>query len=263
MTQENNPVTQENNQKGLYRNTVSFFGAYVSIISILLTLFSLLLQFSFKRHSPYIGIFSYLVFPAFFTLGGTLFLYGMRRESLRRRRLGVDEALPYPLLDLNNPGTRKKFGYAVLGSSFLAILLAFVSYHAFLYTETVSFCGQLCHKVMEPEFAAYQGSPHSRVSCVECHVGSGASWYVKSKISGARQVLAVVTGSYPRPIPTPIENLRPARETCEECHWPAKFFGTQLLQIPHFRYDERNTPEQISLGIKTGGGSGKIGRAHV
>ena len=143
MTQKNNAATQGNNQKGLYRNAVSFFGAYVSIISILLTLFSLLLQISFKRHSPYIGIFSYLVFPAFFTFGAALFLYGMRRESLRRRRLGVDEALPYPLLDLNNPGTRKKFGYAVLGSSFLAILLAFVSYHAFLYTETVSFCGQL------------------------------------------------------------------------------------------------------------------------
>ena len=94
---------------------------------------------------------------------------------------------------------------------------------------------------------------------MECHVGSGASWYVKSKISGARQVLAVLTGTYPTPIPTPIENLRPARETCEECHWPAKFFGTQLLQIPHFRYDERNTPEQISLGTKTGGGSGKLG----
>lgn len=252
-------MTENRTRRGLYRNALSFFGAYVSIISVFLILFSLLLQFSFKRHSPYIGIFSYLVFPAFFALGGVLFLYGMRRESLRRRRLGVDEALPYPLLDLNDPDTRKKFGYVVLGSSFLAILLAFISYHAFLYTETVSFCGQLCHTVMEPEFAAYQGSPHARVPCVECHVGSGASWYVKSKISGARQVLAVMTGSYPTPIPTPIENLRPARETCEECHWPAKFFGTQLKQIPHFRYDERNTPEEISLGVKTGGGSGKLG----
>jgi len=252
-------MTENKTNQGLYRNALSFFGAYVSVISLFLILFSLLLQFSFKRHSPYIGIFSYMVFPAFFALGAVLFLYGMRRESIRRRRAGVDDALPYPQLDLNDPDTRKKFSYAVLGSSFLAILLAFVSYHAFLYTETVSFCGQLCHTVMEPEYAAYQGSPHARVPCVECHVGSGASWYVKSKISGARQVLAVLTGSYPTPIPTPIENLRPARETCEECHWPAKFFGTQLLQIPHFRYDERNTPEQISLGIKTGGGSGKLG----
>jgi len=244
---------------GLYRNAISFFGAYVAIISVFLILFTLLLMFSFKAHSPYLGIFAFMVFPAFFTLGAILFLYGMRRESVRRRRLGVDEALPYPLLDLNEPNTRKLFSYAILGGSFLAILLAFVSYHAFLYTETVSFCGQLCHTVMQPEFASYQNSPHARVPCVDCHVGSGASWYVKSKISGARQVIAVLFQTYPKPIPTPIENLRPARETCEECHWPAKFFGTQLKQIPHFRYDEKNSPEQISLGIKTGGGSGELG----
>src|SRR3990172_7674423 len=248
---ERGPAMPEDARRGgLYRNAISFIGAYVAIISVFLILFSLLLQFSFKAHSPYIGIFSFMVFP---------FLSGMRRESIRRRRLGVDEALPYPLLDLNEPRMRKTFSYAILGGSFLAILLAFVSYHAFLYTETTSFCGQLCHKVMEPEFAAYQGSPHARVPCVDCHVGSGASWYVKSKISGARQVIAVTFGTYPRPFPTPIENLRPARETCEECHWPAKFFGTQLKQIPHFRYDEKNTPEQISLGIKTGGGSGELG----
>jgi len=254
-------MPEEKQAKGLYRNAVSFFGAYVAIISVFLILFSLLLQFSFKSHSPYIGIFSFMVFPAFFTLGAILFLYGMRRESIRRRRHGVDEALPYPQLDLNDPATRKKFSFAVIGGSFLAIFLAFVSYHAFLYTETTSFCGQLCHTVMEPEYAAYQGSPHARVPCVDCHVGSGASWYVKSKISGARQVIAVTFGTYPTPIPTPIENLRPARETCEECHWPAKFFGTQLKQIPHFRYDEKNTPEQISLGIKTGGGSGELGES--
>ena len=252
-------MAEDKQRGGLYRNAISFFGAYVAIISVFLIIFTLLLMFSFKAHSPYLGIFAFMVFPFFFSLGAILFLYGMRRESLRRRRLGVDEALPYPLLDLNEPSMRKKFSYAILGGSFLAILLAFVSYHAFLYTETTSFCGQLCHSVMEPEFASYQGSPHARVLCVDCHVGSGASWYVKSKISGARQVFAVIFNTYPTPIPTPIENLRPARETCEECHWPAKFFGTQLVQIPHFPYNEKNTPEQISLGIKTGGGSGELG----
>ncbi len=253
-------MPQDGHKAALYRNTVSFFGAYVSIISVFLILFSLLLQFSFKAPSPYVGIFAYLVFPFFFTIGAVLFLYGMRRESLRRRRLGVDEAPPYPRLDLNDDGTRRKFGYAVIGSSFLAILLAFVTYNAFLYTETVSFCGALCHTVMQPEYTSYQISPHARVPCVDCHIGSGASWYVKSKISGARQVFATVFDTYPRPIPTPIQNLRPARETCEECHWPAKFYGTQLLQIPHFRYDEKNTAEQISLGVKTGGGSAELGQ---
>jgi len=235
-------MAEQHRGGGLYRNAISFFGAYMAIISVFLILFTLLLMFSFKSPSPYIGIFSYMVFPAFFTLGVFIFLYGMRRESIRRRKLGVDEALPYPRLDLNDPKTRKTFSYAILGGSFLAILLAFISYHAFLYTETVSFCGQLCHTVMQPEYVSYQASPHARVPCVDCHVGAGASWYVKSKISGARQVLAVMLNTYPRPIPTPIENLRPARETCEECHWPEQFYGDKLVTKTYFRTDENGNP---------------------
>ena len=79
------------------------------------------------------------------------------------------------------------------------------------------------------------------------------------------QLLAVITNKYGRPIPTPIKNLRPARETCERCHWPEKFFGAKLLQLPHYRYDEENTPEQITLTLKTGGGNrnhGASGGVH-
>ena len=88
---------------GLYRNAISFFGAYVAIVSVFLILFSLMLQFSFKAHSPYIGIFSFMVFPLFFTLGAILFLYGMRRGSIRRRRHGGHEALPPPPLPPHPP----------------------------------------------------------------------------------------------------------------------------------------------------------------
>lgn len=73
-----------------------------------------------------------------------------------------------------------------------------------------------------------QASPHSRVSCVECHIGSGAKWYAKSKLSGARQFLAVTFDTYSKPIETPIRGLRPARETCEECHHPELFSGEKL-----------------------------------
>ena len=81
---------------------------------------------------------------------------------------------------------------------------AFGSYRAYEFTDSVTFCGQLCHAVMKPEFVAYQASAHARVKCVECHVGSGASFYVKSKLSGAYQVYAVTFGKFPRPIPTPM-----------------------------------------------------------
>jgi hypothetical protein len=248
-------------QKGreLYRNVISYFGGLVVLGNAFLILATLVWNLSLQQPSPYIGIFTYMIFPGFLTLGALLFLYGMRRESLRRRRLGTTLALPYPRLDLNDATQRRRFAYALLGGGLLVVLLAFVGYNAFLFTESVTFCGRVCHTVMQPEYTAYLNSPHARVRCVECHVGSGAKWYVKSKFSGLYQVYAVTFHTYETPIPVPVKSLRPARETCEECHWPQKFYGAQLLQIPHYRYDEKNTPEQISLLLKTGGGSAKLG----
>jgi len=248
-------MTKKSTGSGLYRNTLSYFGGLLALVSLILILFWLLVMFSIEKPSPYIGIVTYMLLPGVFTLGLLIFLYGTRRESLRRRRLGTTEALPYPLLDLNDPRQRKRFGFILVFGSLFAILLSFVGYNAFLFTESVTFCGEVCHSVMEPEHTAYQHSPHARVSCVDCHVGEGASWYVKSKLSGVRQVFAVMLGTYSKPIKTPIADLRPARETCEECHWPSKFYGAQLIQIPFFRYDEPNTSDQISFMVKTGGGN--------
>ncbi len=246
--------------KGLYRNWISYLGALGVLGSVLLITGSLIAVFSFHSPSPYIGIFTYMVFPGFLMAGIVLFLYGMRHESLRRRRAKTTEAQPFPKVDLNDPRTRRRFVYWLVGGGFLMVLMAFVGYNAFLYTESVEFCGTVCHTVMEPEHVARMEGPHARVRCVDCHVGAGVSWYVKSKMSGLYQVYAVATGDYERPIPVPVKNLRPARETCEECHWPNKFFGAQLQQNPHFRYDEANTPEQVSLLVKTGGGTPNLGQ---
>lgn len=245
--------------KGLYRNMVSYVGLLVMLGSSGMILFALLLEFGLMDPSPYLGIFTYMVLPVFLFMGFTVFLYGTRRESLRRRKAGTTEALPFPRLDLNDPVHRRRFGWVLGGGSILGVLLVFVGYNAFLFTESVTFCGEVCHTVMEPEHSAYLSSPHARVTCVECHVGHGADWYVKSKLSGARQLLAVMLDSYQRPIPAPIHNLRPARETCEQCHWPQKFFGARMMQNPHYRYDEKNTAEQVSLMVKTGGGGADSG----
>ena len=240
--------------KGLHRNTISYVGTMVMGAAGLLIILSIGIDLALPNSSPYLGIFSYMVFPMILTTGLMLFLFGTRRESLRRRKAGTTEARPYPTLDLNDDHQRRKFVWALFGALVSVVVLSFVAYHAFHYTESVPFCGKVCHTVMEPEYTAYTQSPHAKVACVECHVGSGASWYVKSKMSGLRQVWKVATNSYEAPIAVPISNLRPARETCEECHWPEKFFGAQLIQNPHFRYDEQNTAEQMSLLVKTGGG---------
>jgi len=240
---------------GLHRNIVSYTGILIAGVGVVLTLLSLALTLSGITSSPYLGIFSYLLFPAVIVAGGLVILVGMQWETRRRKRTGRTDALPYPTLDLNIRAQRRKFGIISVMVLLMIIMLAIVGYNGFLYTESNRFCGMLCHVVMEPEFSAYQHSPHARVKCVECHVGPGTSFYVKSKMSGVGMLSRTLFSSYTTPIPTPIEHLRPARETCEECHWPEKFYGAQLLQIPYFRYDEENTSDQISLIMKTGGGS--------
>jgi nitrate/TMAO reductase-like tetraheme cytochrome c subunit len=118
---------------------------------------------------------------------------------------------------------------------------------------------------MEPEMVAYQNGSHARVACAECHIGSGATWYVRSKLSGAYQVYATFADKYPRPIPTPISNLRPAQETCEQCHWPKKFVGNLDRTYTHFLTDETNKVHYIRMSLKVGGAdptSGPQGGIH-
>jgi nitrate/TMAO reductase-like tetraheme cytochrome c subunit len=106
---------------------------------------------------------------------------------------------------------------------------------------------------MDPEYTAYQRSAHARVGCVSCHIGSGAEWYVKAKLSGLRQVKAVVDGSYSTPIPAPVEHLRPAQDTCEECHWPEKFHGKKVKQFISYTNHNQENPDIQDIALHTGG----------
>lgn len=239
----------------LYRNIVSLLGLVVVGVGAMLVLFALIAQFTIDSTNPYAGIFTYILFPSVMGAGAFVFLIGMRVEAGRRKRAGNLGALPYPSVDLNVDWQRRMFIWVSVGGALLTTLGVYALYQGFHYTESVVFCGETCHVPMEPEYTAYLESAHARVACVDCHVGEGTDWYVRSKLSGARQLLAVAVGSYSRPIETPIKHLRPARETCERCHWPEKFFGAKLLQLPRYRYDEQNTGEQITLTLKTGGGS--------
>ena len=243
----------------LARNAISLVGGALVLVSLANIIFLFLLDIFGGRAKPYLGIFAYMVFPAILILGLLIVPFGMFLERRRRRRRDPSEIPPYPRIDLNDPRHRGTFAF-FMGFTLLFLLLSTVgSYRAYEFTDSVTFCGELCHSVMKPEFIAYQASPHARVRCVDCHVGPGATWFVRSKISGIYQVYAVLFNKYPRPIATPIESLRPARETCEQCHWPEKFFGAQLKVITHFGYDEKNTPRQIRMLIKTGGGSPTTG----
>jgi nitrate/TMAO reductase-like tetraheme cytochrome c subunit len=243
----------------LLRNPVTLAGAGIALVALANILFLFLMDLFSPRPSPYIGILAYMIMPGIFILGLFLVPVGMWRERRRRARVQPGEALRYLRFDLSDPKQRGVVGFAVSFLLVFILLSAVGSYRAYEFTDSVQFCGQLCHSVMAPEFTAYQLSPHARVRCVDCHVGAGAGWYVRSKLSGARQVLAVTFNTFPRPIPTPVHNLRPAPDTCEECHWPKKFYGAQLKVLTHYGTDEKNTPRQIRMLIKTGGGDPSTG----
>jgi NapC/NirT cytochrome c family, N-terminal region len=245
--------------RSLLRHPLSLAGIGVVLFSFLSLVFLILIEVMLGGANPYIGIFTYMIYPAFLLFGLVLIPIGALLE--RRRRVKGGDLPPYPRIDLNNPKTRAVLFFIVVSSVVFMGMISTVSYQAYHFTESVTFCGELCHSVMEPEYTAYQDSPHARVSCAECHVGSGAGWYVRSKLSGAYQIYSVLFSKYPKPIPTPVQSLRPAQETCEQCHWPEKFFGAQLKIITRFGHDEKNSVHQIRSLLRTGGGSPTTGIA--
>jgi nitrate/TMAO reductase-like tetraheme cytochrome c subunit len=166
----------------------------------------------------------------------------LRRRKLMKSGKLADEVPAFPRLDFNDAHVRRAT-FVVVGLTVVnAILLATSSAAALSFMDTPKFCGTVCHKVMQPEYTAYQNSPHSRVKCVQCHIGPGASFMVRSKFDGLRQVWKVLTGTYAHPIASPVHTLRPARDTCEGCHWPAKHYGDKLRSSAGSRKTKRTPP---------------------
>jgi nitrate/TMAO reductase-like tetraheme cytochrome c subunit len=236
------------------RSPLGMAGAVITTVSatLFLTLFAVE-QVGFHG-GPYLGIIAFLILPALFALGLVLIPIGLWRDRQRRRRLAEGERLPeLPVWDLNQDRTRRNFVVFAALTVVNLMILAVATYKSVDVMDSTPFCGATCHTVMQPEYTTYRRSPHARVACVECHIGPGANWFVKSKLSGSWQVVAVAFNLYPRPIPVPVENLRPARETCEQCHWPNKFVGDRLKVISTFSDDEANTELKTVLVMKVGG----------
>jgi hypothetical protein len=241
-------------------NMISLIGMILATTATGLIIAFLAFEAITGVEKPYLGIMTYFMFPGMLIFGLLLIPFGAWRVR-NQRRLGMiegmeslEEEIPrFPRLDLNDPHKRRLFIFFVVATAVFVLLVSIASLKGFEFTESTTFCGELCHVVMEPEHTAWGNSPHAKVKCVECHVGPGAAWYVKAKISGMRQLYAVLFHTYPETIETPIENLRPARDTCEHCHWPEKFYSGRQKIFYHYAPNEKNTPREVNLLIKIGG----------
>ncbi len=155
---------------------------------------------------------------------------------------------------------RNKLLFLLSSGAIGIIFLVIGVYQLVEFMDSTAFCGRLCHQVMYPEYTTHQASPHSQVTCAECHVGSGADYMVRSKMSGIPLVFTTLLGTYDRPIPTPVENLRPARDICEQCHRPGIFSGDLVRVHTTYLTDEQNTKQVDTRILRVGGG--ELGMAH-
>ena len=246
----------------LARNPISVAGAALATLGAVLFLTVFLADLFGMHTNPYSGIVFFLILPGVFVIGLAVIPFGMWLEGRHQARVGPAGGPRWPRLDLNDPIQRR--GATIFFALTLAnvVIVSLAAYRGVEYMDSPQFCGQVCHTVMQPEFTAYQDGAHSRVSCVQCHIGAGASWFAKSKLSGTRQLFAVSFHTYSRPIPSPVRNLRPARDTCEQCHWPEKFHGDKIRRIVEYAEDEKNTETVTTLQVHVGGGSERLGMAQ-
>lgn len=240
----------------LMLNGLSITGVLIALLGFGVWLAFIALDVVSEKSLGYAGI-SYAMFFVLIMAGAVLIAVGVWKERRRLALGGAPLANGRLIIDLSKISARWAIPVVAV-AAIIPLGVVVGSYQLYHITESNEFCGQLCHSVMEPEYVTYHNSSHARVDCVECHIGTGAEWYVRSKISGIRQILAVIFQTFPRPIPTPIHNLRPARETCEECHWPSKFIGYKEFVRSYFLSDEENTPFKIRMLMKIGGEKSKL-----
>lgn len=239
-----------------YMNVISLLGMLMSAVSALMIVIFLALQAFRGFENPYLEIVTFFLLPGGILLGGVMTYFGAWRTRSKHRIDPFADLPPLPRLDFNDPSKLRLAALFAFATVVFFAIIAIATIKGFEFTESTAFCGEVCHVPMEPEHVAWQQSPHARVRCVECHVGSGIDYYVKAKINGTRQLYSVLTGTYPTPIPTPVHNLRPARGTCERCHWPEKFISSRYKVFSHNAPNEENTRRETQMLIKIGGTPG-------
>jgi nitrate/TMAO reductase-like tetraheme cytochrome c subunit len=240
-----------------YRNWTSLFGAVLAAVSAVLFLAFFLLDLLGFHTNPYLGIVTFLLLPVLFVLGLLLMPFGLWRARRRVARGGAVHE--WPSIDLAQPHVRRTVVVVLVLTCVNAAIIAMAAASSVEYVDSRQFCTSVCHTPMEPESVAHQRSVHASISCTSCHVGPGAEGFVRAKLGGVRRLFAVTTGSYQRPVPSPVHDLPEAAGTCRGCHTPTKYFGELVRSIPYYSDDEGTTEQITTLVMRLGGGGFEAG----
>jgi transposase len=235
----------------VFYNPVSLVGLVIAVFNTGFIVFLSVVEAFSKRVHPYADLVIWLLLPGLVLIGVVLMIIGIRQQR-RKEREGAQEERRLLSIDFNDPHHRKTAFAVLTVFLLLSLLYAFVGYKAYEFTESNTFCAMMCHRVMGPEHRSHDYSVHAEIACVDCHIGSGARYFFVYKLKGTRQLFDVMFDRYPRPIPTPVRDLRPSQDVCENCHGPKYQINQRLESRIYFLSDIKNTRKTINLLLKMG-----------
>jgi hypothetical protein len=235
----------------IFYNPVSLIGFIIVVFNVGFIIFLSIVETFSKRVHPYADLVIWLILPALVLIGVVLIITGVRHER-RKEREGSQVERRFLTIDFNDPKHRNTVVVLLTGFLLLSLLYAFAGYKAYDFTESETFCGMMCHRVMGPELRSHAFSVHAEIACVDCHVGPGARYFLLYKLKGTRQLFDVIFDRYPRPIPTPVSDLRPSQDVCEHCHGPKYQINQRLESRTYFLADKKNTRKTINLLLRMG-----------
>jgi nitrate/TMAO reductase-like tetraheme cytochrome c subunit len=244
--------------EALARHPLAIAGAMITTASAVVFIALLIAQFIGLFANPYAGLVVFIALPAIFVIGLVMIPAGM---WLEQRRLLRDPTTPtnWPVIDLNTPRVRRTVLLFTALTAVNVVILLVAGYGSLHWMDSPQFCGQVCHEPMHPQFTAWREGPHSRIACATCHIAEGAQGFVTAKLAGTRQLVHVITGNLPRPIP-PGAHMPPGAqaESCQSCHRPSRTGADRIRVIREYADDESNTETvtvlQMFMGGPTSGG---------
>ncbi|HTO96810.1 MAG TPA: NapC/NirT family cytochrome c [Myxococcales bacterium] len=236
----------------LLANWITLLGTIIATVSGLAILVLVLVGIATSRANPYLSLFAIILLPAILLVGLVLIPVGLWVDRRRGRLPGDAMQVAYQTVMSDRSARRRLFFVAFATVANIGIF-ALAGQRTISYMDSAKFCGTACHVVMQPEWDAWNRSPHSNVACVECHIGPGIAGMSQAKWNGIHQLWGVVTSRYNRPTFAGTKHLLPAKETCETCHSPTRFWPDRIKVFAHYTPDKDNTPKFNALLLRIGG----------